>query len=109
MLSLLLNSFSKQVSLLHCVMSDKEYTIILDCISENLSESPNLPPSFRESKAASKGKIPLLADKVNLNSQSILSRTVTIMAVEVDYALLELCNGIHEESPLAHIIVSFFT
>ncbi|KAK1380403.1 Calcium-dependent lipid-binding family protein [Heracleum sosnowskyi] len=98
-------SLEIKVGRLHCVMSDKEYTIILDCISENLSESPNLPPSFRESKADSKGKIPSLADKVNSNSQSILSRTVTIMAVEVDYALLELCNGIHEESPLAHIIL----
>lgn len=87
-------------------MSDKEYTIILDCISENLKESPNLPPSFRGSKTESKGKIPSVADKVNLYSQSILSRTVTIMAVEIDYALLELCVGIHEESPLAHIVVS---
>lgn len=87
-------------------MSDKEYTIILDCVTKNMNESPNLPPSFRDNNTSSKETIRLLADKVNLNSQSILSRTVTIMAVEVDYALLELCNGIHEESPLAHIIVS---
>ncbi|XP_074383059.1 uncharacterized protein LOC141724723 isoform X2 [Apium graveolens] len=94
-----------KVGLLHCVMSDKEYTIILDCVTKNLNESPNLPPSFRDNNASSKETIRLLADKVNSNSQSILSRTVTIMAVEVDYALLELCNGIHEESPLAHIIL----
>uniref|UniRef100_A0A175YPS3 Uncharacterized protein n=1 Tax=Daucus carota subsp. sativus TaxID=79200 RepID=A0A175YPS3_DAUCS len=98
-------SLEIKVGLLHCVMSDKEYTIILDCISENLKESPNLPPSFRGSKTESKGKIPSVADKVNLYSQSILSRTVTIMAVEIDYALLELCVGIHEESPLAHIVL----
>lgn len=103
---LILNSSSKQVGLLHCVMSDKEYTVILNCILENLNESPNLPPNFRGSKTDSKGRMPLLVDKVNSNSQSILSRTVTVMAIEVDYALLELCNGIHEESPLAHIIVS---
>lgn len=87
-------------------MSDKEYTIILDCFSKNMNEEPNLPPSFRDNITSSKETIRLLADKVNANSQSILSRTVTIMAVEVEYALLELCNGIHEESPLAQIIVS---
>lgn len=94
------------MGLLHAVMSDKEYSVIPDCFSMNLSESPKLPPSFRGGKSGSKETIRLLADKVNLNSQSILSRTVTIMAVEVNYALLELCNGIQEESPLAHIIVS---
>lgn len=87
-------------------MSDKEYTIILDCFSKNMNELPNLPPSFRDNNTNSKETIRLLADKVNSNSQSILSRTITIMAVEVDYALLELYNGIHEESPLARIIVS---
>ncbi|WOH07393.1 hypothetical protein DCAR_0726823 [Daucus carota subsp. sativus] len=94
-----------KVGLLHCVMSDKEYTIILDCFSKNMNEEPNLPPSFRDNITSSKETIRLLADKVNANSQSILSRTVTIMAVEVEYALLELCNGIHEESPLAQIIL----
>ncbi|KAL3639166.1 hypothetical protein CASFOL_017073 [Castilleja foliolosa] len=49
--------------------------------------------------------IKLLADKVNMNSQVLLSGTVTIVAVEVDYALLELCYGADKESPLAHVIL----
>ncbi|KAF5752107.1 hypothetical protein HS088_TW01G00014 [Tripterygium wilfordii] len=88
---------------LHGVMSDKEYDVILNCISMNLSEEPRLPPSFRGSKSGSNDTMRLLVDKVNINSQNLLSRTVTIVAVEVDYALLELCNSIHEEQPLAYI------
>ncbi|KAA8527969.1 hypothetical protein F0562_035162 [Nyssa sinensis] len=91
-----------KVGLLHAVMSDKEYNVILDCFYMNLYEKPILPPSFRGRKSSSKETMKLLADKVNTNSQIFLSRTVTIMAVEVDQALLELCNGVHE-SPLAHI------
>lgn len=87
-------------------MSAKEYNVILDCISMNFSEPPRLPPVFRSNKSTSKDTIRLLADKVNMNSQILLSRTVTIMAVEVGYVLLELCNGVHEESHLAHVAVS---
>ncbi|MCD7461322.1 hypothetical protein HAX54_045892 [Datura stramonium] len=61
----------------------------------NFSESPRLPPSFRSSNSASKDTIKMLADKVNINSQILLSRTVTIMAVEVGYALLDR-NNAHE-------------
>lgn len=91
---------------LHGVMSDKEYNIILDCTYMNLYEEPRLPPSFRGSKSSSKDTMRLLVDKVNMNSQTLLSHTVTIVAVQINYALLELCNGVHE-SPLAHLDVSF--
>ena len=91
---------------MHGVMSDKEYDVIQNCIIMNLNEAPRLPPSFRGSKSGSKDTMRLLVDKVNMNSQMLLSRSVTIVAVEVNYALLELCNGIHEESPLARIAVS---
>ncbi|KAK2971030.1 hypothetical protein RJ640_025804 [Escallonia rubra] len=96
-------SLEVKVGSLHAVMSDKEYNVILDCFYMNLNEQPKLPSSFRGGKSGSKDTIRVLADKVNTNSQALLSRTVTIMAVEVDYALLELCNGVHEELPLAHI------
>lgn len=96
-----------QVGSLHAVMSDKEYNIILNCFYMNLCEQPTLPPSFRSSKSAAKDTIRLLADKVNMNSQVLLSRTVTIMTVKVAYALLELCHGTDGEAPLAHVIVSF--
>ncbi|KAK6160946.1 hypothetical protein DH2020_004327 [Rehmannia glutinosa] len=94
-----------QVGSLHAVMSDKEYNVILDCFYMNLCEQPTLPPSFRSSKSSAKDTIKLLADKVNMNSQVLLSRTVTIVAVEVDYALLELFYGDDKESPLAHVIL----
>lgn len=96
----------EQVGSLHAVMSDKEYNVILNCALMNLSEQPNLPPSFRNSNSSAKDTIKLLADKVNMNSQVLLSRTVTIMDVELDYALIELCYGADKESPLAHVIVS---
>ncbi|XP_075085926.1 uncharacterized protein LOC107782497 [Nicotiana tabacum] len=92
-----------KVGLLHGVMSDKEYNVILDCFYMNFSENPTLPPSFRSSTSASKDTIKMLADKVNVNSQILLSRTVTIMAVEVGYALLELWNDTHGGSCLAHV------
>ncbi|XP_073302377.1 uncharacterized protein [Primulina huaijiensis] len=98
-------SVEVKVGLLHAVMSNKEYSIILDCFYMNLCEQPSIPLSFRRNKSATKDTIRLLADKVNMNSQVLLSRTVTIIAVELDYALLELCNGADEESPLAHVIL----
>lgn len=98
----------EQVGSLHAVMSDKEYTVILNCALMNLSEQPNLPPGFRNSNSSAKDTIKLLADKVNMNSQVLLSRTVTVMTVEMDYLLLELCYGVDKESPLAHVIVSLF-
>ncbi|XP_059444630.1 uncharacterized protein LOC132176414 [Corylus avellana] len=98
-------SLEVKVGLLHGVMSDKEYKVILDCGYMNLCEEPRLPPSFRGCKSGSKDTMKMLVDKVNMNSQMLLSRTVTIVAVIVDHALLELCNGIEEESPLARIAV----
>ncbi|XP_061360270.1 uncharacterized protein LOC133304277 isoform X2 [Gastrolobium bilobum] len=96
-------SLEVKVDLLHGVMSDKEYKVILDCTYMNLSEQPRLPASFRGGKSGSKDTIRLLVDKVNLNSQLLLSQTVTIITVVVNHALLELCNGTDGESPLAHI------
>ncbi|XP_062108869.1 uncharacterized protein LOC133819601 isoform X1 [Humulus lupulus] len=96
-------SLEVKVALLHCVMTSKEYKVILDCAYMNLCEEPRLPPSFRGGKSGSKDTMRLLVDKVNTNSQNLLSRTVTISTVVVDHALLELYNGIHDESPLAHI------
>ncbi|KAI8561923.1 hypothetical protein RHMOL_Rhmol04G0379800 [Rhododendron molle] len=98
-------SLEVKVGLLHAVMSDKEYKVILDCFYMNLSEQPRLPPSFRAMKSGKKDTMRLLPDKVNMNSQMLLSHTVTIIAVEVDHALLELCNGILEDSPLAHVAI----
>ncbi|XP_047948182.1 uncharacterized protein LOC125194160 isoform X1 [Salvia hispanica] len=94
-----------KVGSLHAVMSDKEYTVILNCALMNMSEQPNLPPGFRNSNSSAKDTIKLLADKVNMNSQVLLSRTVTVMTVEMDYLLLELCYGVDKESPLAHVIL----
>ncbi|KAF6156507.1 hypothetical protein GIB67_011308 [Kingdonia uniflora] len=98
-------SVDVKVGLLHGVMSDKEYSVILDCAYMNINEEPRLPPSFRGNLSAPKDTIRMIADKVNLNNQIFL-RTVTVIEVEVEYALLELCNGIDKESPLAHIAVS---
>ncbi|KAL6634351.1 hypothetical protein ACP70R_027022 [Stipagrostis hirtigluma subsp. patula] len=96
-------SMKVQIGLLHAVMSDKEYNVITNCISTNLSETPNLPPSFRENVVRTKESIRLLADKVNLNNHSLLSRTVVVMTVDVQYALLELRNGPDADSPLAEL------
>ncbi|XP_052204938.1 uncharacterized protein LOC127809843 isoform X2 [Diospyros lotus] len=96
-------SLEVKVGLLHAIMSNKEYNVIIDCVYMNLSEQPKLPPTFRQSKSISKDTMKLLVDKVNMNGQVLLSRTVTKIEVEVDHALLELCNGVHEDSALAHI------
>ncbi|XP_043709636.1 uncharacterized protein LOC122658659 isoform X2 [Telopea speciosissima] len=98
-------SVEVKVGSLHVVMSDKEYSVILDCSYMNINEEPKLPPSFRSNISDPNDTIRMLADKVNINSQIFLSRTVTIAAVEVNSALLELCSCIDEESPLAHIAV----
>lgn len=92
-----------QVGLLHCVMSDKEYNVIVNCVQMNLSEQPKLPPSFRHNETGTKESMRMLADKVNPYGQMLLSRTVVVIGVELQYALLELCNGLEEESPLAQI------
>ncbi|CAL5058295.1 unnamed protein product [Urochloa decumbens] len=96
-------SMKFQIGLLHAVMSDKEYNVMTNCISTNLSETPNLPPSFRENVNRTKESIRLLADKVNLSNHPLLSRTVVVMTVDVQYALLELRNGPDAESPLAEL------
>ncbi|CAL9040995.1 unnamed protein product [Musa banksii] len=96
-------SLKVQIGLLHGIMSDKEYAIIINCIYMNISEVPKLPPSFRDNLTGMKESIRMIADKVNLNSQILLSRTVIILAVEVHDALLELRNDHEEESPLARI------
>lgn len=95
----------EQVNLLHVVISDGEYNVVRDCLLMNLNEEPRLPPSFRGSSSASKETMRMLADKINMKSQILLSRTVTI---EVNSAMLELCNGDEGGSPLAHISVSSY-
>lgn len=97
--------FVVQIDFLHCVISDKEYDIIVSCTSMNLFEEPKLPPDFRGNSSAPKDNMRLLVDKVNLNSQMITSRTITVLAVDINYALLELRNSVNEESPLAHVAV----
>uniref|UniRef100_A0A0E0NER2 C2 domain-containing protein n=1 Tax=Oryza rufipogon TaxID=4529 RepID=A0A0E0NER2_ORYRU len=94
-----------QIGLLHGIMSDKEYNVITSCISTNLSEAPNLPPGFRDNVNRTKDSIRLLADKVNLNNHLLLSRTVVVMTVDVQYALFELRNGPDAESPLAELVL----
>ncbi|KAM1083274.1 hypothetical protein ACFX19_022101 [Malus domestica] len=54
----------KKVGLLHSVMSDKEYKVILDCAYMNLCEEPKLPPSFCGGKSDSKDTMRQLADKM---------------------------------------------
>nr|XP_043635621.1 uncharacterized protein LOC122606820 [Erigeron canadensis] len=92
-----------KIGSLHAVVSDKEYSVISSCVTMNMTEEPTLPPNFRDTNAGSTDTIRLLADKVNMTSQVFLSRTVNIMAIQLDYALLELCNGIQEDLPLANI------
>lgn len=92
-----------KVGLLHGEMSNEEYNVILDCFYMNMNEQPRPPPSFRGQKSASKDTIRMIADRVNMSSQVLLSRTVTIISVHVNYALLELHHGLVEESTLAHI------
>lgn len=92
-----------KIGSLHAVVSDKEYSVITSCVTTNLSEEPNLPPNFRDTSSGSTDTIRMLADKVNMTSQVFLSRSVNIMSVQLDYALLELCNGVQEDSPLANI------
>ncbi|KAK8929011.1 hypothetical protein KSP39_PZI017866 [Platanthera zijinensis] len=96
-------SIDVQVGLLHCVMSDKEYDVIVNCLNMNLSETPNLPPSFRNNGTGAKESMRMLVDRVNLNGQNLLSLSIFVVTVEVHYALLELYNGPDEESPLAQI------
>ncbi|KAG2314342.1 hypothetical protein Bca52824_017464 [Brassica carinata] len=92
-----------KIDFLHGVMSDKEYDIIVSCTTMNLFEEPKLPPNFRGNSSGPKDQMRLLVDKVNLNSQTIMSRTVTILAVDINYVLLELRNSVSEESLLAHV------
>jgi vacuolar protein sorting-associated protein 13A/C len=68
-----------------------------------LCEESRLPPSFRGCKFGLKDTMKMLVD---MNSKLILSRTITTVTVIVDHDLLELCNGIDVESPLARIAVS---
>ncbi|KAJ3675683.1 hypothetical protein LUZ60_004725 [Juncus effusus] len=96
-------SIEVQIGMLHGVMSDNEYNVISTCITMNLCEIPNIPPSFRENPTGTKESIKILADKVNHNSQLLLSKTVFVIGVDVQYALLELYNGPDAESPLAQI------
>ncbi|XP_059076567.1 uncharacterized protein LOC131042467 isoform X2 [Cryptomeria japonica] len=105
-----------QVDLLHGVMSDKEYMVIIDCASSNLSEVANLPPYVRE---IPEGKLSVLqvekpSEQVEPNqstashedqetSQDGLSHTLLLVTVEIQNVSMELYNGIDRESPLARM------
>lgn len=96
-----------QIGLLHCVMSDNEYSIIVDCAYTNIAEEPKIPPSFRINDLPSKDSIRTIVDKVSVNSQALISGTVALVSVDIQHALLDLCNGLEVGSPLAQISVSF--
>ncbi|KAH9312826.1 hypothetical protein KI387_027861 [Taxus chinensis] len=105
-----------QVDLLHGVMSDKEYMVIMDCASSNISEEANLPPNVREvpertSRIQQVGK-PIAQVKLNQSiathedqerSENGLSRTLVLATIKIQNASMELYNGIDRESPLARM------
>ncbi|KAI3512412.1 hypothetical protein L1887_19727 [Cichorium endivia] len=96
-------SLEVKIGSLHTVLSDKEYGVITSCLTSNMGEQPNLPPPFRDIVTDNTEAIRLLADKVNMTSQVFLSRSVNVMAIQLDYVLLELRNGNQEDTPLANI------
>eukprot|EP01018_Ginkgo_biloba_P025446 Gb_15429 [translate_table: standard] len=103
-----------QVDLLHGVMSDKEYMVIVDCASANISEEPHLPPNVRDISVMKSGFIQgqepngrreshqyIISHKIR--SQDSSPYTIALVTVEIQYASLELYNGIDRECPLARM------
>ena len=112
-----------QVPLLSGVMTHKEYLVIIDCASTNLSEVPNLPPTFREparmSEISDEEKLLLESpgefedDKTTVTTRSIdpvfaggayTKMRVTIDVRQVD---LDLYIGLESETPLARLEVRY--
>ncbi len=113
-----------QVPLLSGVMTHKEYLVIIDCASTNLSEVPNLPPTFREaarmSETSDEEKMLLETpgefedDKITVTTRSFdpvsPAGAYTKMRVTVDVRRVELdlYIGLESETPLARLEVRFF-
>ena len=104
-------------------MTHKEYLVIIDCASTNLSEAPSLPPTFREpakmSEISDAEKMLLETpgefedDKTTVSTRSIdpvsAAGAYTKMRVTVDVRQVELdlYIGLESETPLARLEVSF--
>lgn len=112
-----------QVPLLSGVMTHKEYLVIIDCASTNLSEEPHLPPTFREpprtSEISDEEKMLLETpgeaedDKSAVSTRNIdpasAAAAYTKMRVTVDVRQVELdlYIGLESEIPLARLEVRF--
>ncbi|KAL3679175.1 hypothetical protein R1sor_022131 [Riccia sorocarpa] len=109
-----------QVDMLCGVMSDKEYLVIIDCASTNVSEPPNLPPTFREDTGESwAGHQEFMhlepaqeADEPtqpsNNGGQGVLTWTKSRWNVDIRQVELELYNGVEREFPLARLEIQNF-
>ncbi|KAG0568137.1 hypothetical protein KC19_7G189300 [Ceratodon purpureus] len=113
-----------QVPLLSGVMTHKEYLVIIDCASTNLSEAPSLPPTFREpakmSEISDAEKMLLETpgefedDKTTVSTRSIdpvsAAGAYTKMRVTVDVRQVELdlYIGLESETPLARLEIQKF-
>jgi vacuolar protein sorting-associated protein 13A/C len=112
-----------QVPLLSGVMTHREYLVIIDCASTNMSEVPNLPPTFRDtarmSEISDEEKMSLeTAGESEDDKATILSRNTdpdtaafvfTKMRVNVDVRQVELdlYVGLESETPLARLEVRY--
>jgi vacuolar protein sorting-associated protein 13A/C len=107
-----------QVDMLCGVMSDKEYLVIIDCASTNVSETPNIPPSFRDNATASEissQEFLLLepaqesdeqvAQGPGSHGQELSAWTKMRWNVDVRHVEIELYVGVDRDSPLARLEV----
>lgn len=103
-----------QIDVLHGVMSDKEYMVIIDCASSNISEEADLPPNVRDiperqldclqiENEQGQSNQNILSQEDQMSSQDGSSYTLTLVTVEIQFASLKLYNGIDRESPLARM------
>ncbi|KAG0559465.1 hypothetical protein KC19_10G107200 [Ceratodon purpureus] len=113
-----------QVPLLSGVMTHKEYLVITDCASTNMSEVPNLPPTFREtakmSEISDEEKMSLETagesedDKATTISSNFDSDTDALVYtkirvnVDVRQVELDLYVGLESETPLARLEIQKF-
>jgi vacuolar protein sorting-associated protein 13A/C len=104
------------------VMTHKEYLVIIDCASTNMSEVAHLPPTFREPAKSSETsdeekmllELPgesedekMTLGTMNFNSvSSALSYTKLRATVDVRHVELDLFVGLESETPLARVEVS---